>query len=151
MAGGRVYEAVAGGAQDDSGSQAESGRAMEKSRVIGDKCRNESRHGTHECARHVWKQAIGLVIAVMFAVGCYAEDFHPITHRRIAGVMGAAGADWLTRPERESHDRADEALDAIGIQRGTTVADIGAGVGYFTWRLANRVGKNGVVYGEDIQ
>src|ERR1019366_4891263 len=124
---------------------------MEKSRVVGDWRRDESRRGTHECARYVWKQAITLVIAIGFVCGCYAEDFHPITHRRIAGVMGAAGADWLTRPERESDEHPDEALDAIGIQRGSTVADIGAGVGYFTWRLANRVGKNGVVYGEDIQ
>src|SRR5207253_1905424 len=43
------------------------------------------------------------------------------------------------------------ALDALGIKRGSTVADIGAGVGYFTWRLADRVGSNGIVYGEDIQ
>ncbi len=82
---------------------------------------------------------------------CGAEEFHPITHRRIAQVMGAAGADWLTRPERESDEHPDEALNAIGIQRGSTVADIGAGVGYFTWRLAGRVGAGGVVYGEDIQ
>src|SRR5579862_5086865 len=80
-----------------------------------------------------------------------AEEFHPITHRRIAPVMGAGGADWLVRPERESDERPDQALDAIGIQRGSTVADIGAGVGYFTWRLAERVGAGGVVYGEDIQ
>jgi ubiquinone/menaquinone biosynthesis C-methylase UbiE len=88
---------------------------------------------------------------ICFAFLCQAEEFHPITHRRIAGVMGAAGADWLVRPERESDERPDQALDAIGIPRGATVADIGAGVGYFTWRLAERVGSNGVVYGEDIQ
>jgi ubiquinone/menaquinone biosynthesis C-methylase UbiE len=82
---------------------------------------------------------------------CQAEDVHPITHRRIAQVMGAGAADWLVRPERESEEHPDQALDAIGIQRGSTVADIGAGVGYFTWRLAERVGNNGVVYGEDIQ
>jgi ubiquinone/menaquinone biosynthesis C-methylase UbiE len=80
-----------------------------------------------------------------------AEDVHPITHRRIATVMGTAGADWLVRPERESEERPDRALDAIGIQPGSTVADIGAGVGYFTWRLAERVGPGGIVYGEDIQ
>jgi SAM-dependent methyltransferase len=124
---------------------------MEKSGVVRDKCRDEFRHGTHECARHVRKQAIGLFLAIGFVCGCYAEDYHPITHRRIAQVMGAGGADWLTRPERESDEHPDEALDAIGIQRGSTVADIGAGVGYFTWRLAGRVGKVGVVYGEDIQ
>jgi ubiquinone/menaquinone biosynthesis C-methylase UbiE len=88
---------------------------------------------------------------LLFALVCGAEEFHPITHRRIAGVMGAGGADWLVRPERESDERPDQALDAIGVPRGSTVADIGAGVGYFTWRLAERVGASGVVYGEDIQ
>ena len=90
-------------------------------------------------------------IALVFALLCGAEEFHPITHRRIAGVMGAGGADWLVRPERESEERPDQALDSIGVQKGSTVADIGAGVGYFTWRMAERVGPNGVVYGEDIQ
>jgi len=88
---------------------------------------------------------------LLLAFVCSAEEFHPITHRRIAQVMGSAGADWLTRPERESEEHPDQALDAIGIPRGSTVADIGAGVGYFTWRMAARVGDKGVVYGEDIQ
>jgi ubiquinone/menaquinone biosynthesis C-methylase UbiE len=88
---------------------------------------------------------------LLLAFVCAAEEVHPVTHRRIAQVMGAGGADWLTRPERESEEHPDEALDAINIQRGSTVADIGAGVGYFTWRLAQRVGADGTVYGEDIQ
>jgi ubiquinone/menaquinone biosynthesis C-methylase UbiE len=92
---------------------------------------------------------IGLTL--LFALLCGAEEFHPITHRRIAGVMGAGGAGWLVRPERESEEKPDRALDAIGIQRGSTIADIGAGVGYFTWRLAERTGPTGIVYGEDIQ
>ena len=82
---------------------------------------------------------------------CLAEDVHPITHRRIAQVMGAAGADWLVRPEREAEEHPDEALDALKIPRGAVVADVGAGVGYFTLRLATRVGPTGIVYGEDIQ
>jgi ubiquinone/menaquinone biosynthesis C-methylase UbiE len=80
-----------------------------------------------------------------------AESVHPITHRRIAQVMGVGGADWLVRPERESEEHPDEALDLLKIPKGAAVADIGAGVGYFTWRLAERVGPKGVVYGEDIQ
>jgi ubiquinone/menaquinone biosynthesis C-methylase UbiE len=82
---------------------------------------------------------------------CCGEDVHPITHRRIAQVMGVGGSDWLVRPERESEEHPDQALDALKIPKGATVADIGAGVGYFTWRLADRVGPSGVVYGEDIQ
>ena len=82
---------------------------------------------------------------------CAGETVHPITHRQIAGVMSADGAAWLVRPERESEEHPDQAMDALGIRKGSTVADIGAGVGYFTWRMAERVGPGGVVYGEDIQ
>ncbi|MDP9172029.1 MAG: class I SAM-dependent methyltransferase [Acidobacteriota bacterium] len=98
---------------------------MEKSRLIG-----------------------ALLLAASLLCG---EDVHPITHRRIAQVMGSGGADWLVRPERQSEEHPDAALDALKIPKGAAVADIGAGVGYFTWRLAERVGPGGVVYGEDIQ
>ncbi len=80
-----------------------------------------------------------------------AEQVHPVTGRHIAPVMGIGGADWLVRPEREAEEAPDAALDAIGIERGATVADIGAGAGYFTWRLAERVGPAGKVYANDIQ
>lgn len=80
-----------------------------------------------------------------------AEQVHPISGRHIAPVMSIGGADWLVRPEREAEEAPDAALDAIGIERGATVADIGAGAGYFTWRLAERVGAAGKVYANDIQ
>jgi ubiquinone/menaquinone biosynthesis C-methylase UbiE len=92
-----------------------------------------------------------LGVLLLCALACPGLDVHPITKRKIANVMGPAGADWLVRPEREAEEHPDQALDAIGIRRGSTVADIGAGVGYFTWRLAERVGPDGLVYGEDIQ
>jgi ubiquinone/menaquinone biosynthesis C-methylase UbiE len=88
-------------------------------------------------------------LGVIFSAS--AEDVHPITHRKIAHVMSADGADWLVRTERESEEHPDQALDAIGIARGSAVADVGAGVGYFSWRMAERVGPSGVVYAEDIQ
>ena len=78
-------------------------------------------------------------------------ETHPVTGRHIAPVMGAAGADWLVRPEREFEEAPDAALDAIGIPQGAIVADVGAGAGYFTWRLAERVGPMGKVYANDIQ
>jgi ubiquinone/menaquinone biosynthesis C-methylase UbiE len=84
-------------------------------------------------------------------LGLWAEQVHPITGRRIAPVMSTGGADWLVRPEREAEEAPDTALDAIGIARGATVADVGAGAGYFTWRLAERVGPSGRVYANDIQ
>lgn len=90
-----------------------------------------------------------LLLAVQAAA--FAQNVHPISGRRYANVMGAAGADWLVRPEREQEEHPDAALDAIGIAKGSTVADIGAGVGYMTWRLAERVGPGGKVYASDIQ
>ena len=76
---------------------------------------------------------------------------HPVSKRRYAQVMGAAAADWLVRPERVEEEHPDQALDALHLERGSTVADIGAGVGYFTFRMAERVGPAGTVYAEDIQ
>jgi ubiquinone/menaquinone biosynthesis C-methylase UbiE len=65
--------------------------------------------------------------------------------------MGMGGAPWLVRPERVAEEAPDAALNAIGIAKGAVVADIGAGVGYFTWRLAERIGPTGKVYAVDIQ
>jgi ubiquinone/menaquinone biosynthesis C-methylase UbiE len=79
------------------------------------------------------------------------QDVHPVTGRQTAPVMGMGGAPWLVRPERAAEESPDEALAAIGIAKGATVADIGAGVGYFTWRLAALVGPAGKVYAVDIQ
>ena len=65
--------------------------------------------------------------------------------------MGMGGADWLVRAERELEEEPDKALDAIRLLKGDVVADIGAGVGYFTWRMAERVGPTGKVYATEIQ
>ena len=81
----------------------------------------------------------------------WAQGVHPVTGRKYAGVMSADGASWLTRPERESEEEPDEALKLIEIAPGSTVADIGAGSGYMTLRMAKLVGPQGKVYGNDIQ
>lgn len=91
-----------------------------------------------------------LVWLSLFAAAL-AQPVHPITGRPIAPVMGVGGADWLERSEREMEEAPDIALNALNIRRGSTVADIGAGVGYLTWRLAERVGPQGKVYANDIQ
>ncbi|MPY87851.1 MAG: methyltransferase domain-containing protein [Luteitalea sp.] len=57
----------------------------------------------------------------------------------------------LEGPDREAWQRPDQVMDALGIADGSTVADLGAGGGWFTVRLARRVGPNGIVYAEDIQ
>jgi len=71
--------------------------------------------------------------------------------RRPAPVMGAAGADWLERPGRDEEQRPDEIIRTMGLKKGDTVADLGAGTGYFTRRLATAVAPSGIVYAVDIQ
>lgn len=57
----------------------------------------------------------------------------------------------LESPDRDIWQKPDQIMDALSIADGSKVADIGAGGGYFTVRLARRVGPNGVVYAEDVQ
>jgi predicted methyltransferase len=57
----------------------------------------------------------------------------------------------LDAPDRDAWQKPDEIMDALGIADGAIVADLGAGGGWFTLRLARRVGPNGVVYAEDVQ
>jgi len=71
--------------------------------------------------------------------------------REIAHVMGHQVADWLERPERESEERPDLLLEALALKSGDCVADIGAGSGYYTRKLAKLVGEKGVIYAVDIQ
>jgi SAM-dependent methyltransferase len=76
---------------------------------------------------------------------------HPISGRPYANVMGYQGADWLDREERDIEEAPDAALDALGLTPGLVVADVGAGSGYMTVRMARRVGADGHVYATDIQ
>ena len=92
-----------------------------------------------------------LLCALLLATPACAQETHPVTKRPIAGVMGMGGADWLTRPERAQEEQPEKALDALAIEPGSVVGDVGAGVGYFTEKLARRVGPNGKVYANDIQ
>lgn len=75
----------------------------------------------------------------------------PVEKRRIAPVMSAVHADWLTRPERAREEQPDRLVAALQIPKGALVVDLGAGVGYFTWRLARQVGPSGKVIAVDIQ
>lgn len=70
--------------------------------------------------------------------------------REIAQVMGHLGAEWLERPEREREERTDLLLKALQLKPMDVVADIGAGSGYFTFRLSKLV-PQGKVIAVDIQ
>jgi FkbM family methyltransferase len=94
---------------------------------------------------------VALATAIAAAQTVATPGIHPISGRRFANVMGWQGVDWLERAEREEEEEPDKALDALGPLAGLTVADIGAGSGYFTVRLAARVGSKGRVYANDLQ
>lgn len=70
--------------------------------------------------------------------------------REISHVMGHLGAGWLERADREREERTDLLVEALPLQPDSVVADIGAGTGYFSFRIARRV-PEGRVYAVDIQ
>jgi SAM-dependent methyltransferase len=70
--------------------------------------------------------------------------------REIAAVMGFEGAPWLERPSRVSEERPDLLVEELHLQPGMTVADIGAGSGYLSRRMAPIVGP-GRIFGVDVQ
>jgi len=102
---------------------------------------------TRRCLLVIWALSFGLSLWPVQAF----QGQHPVTGRQIAGVMGVQGADWLNRPEREKEENPEGALDAIGIRPGMIVADVGAGTGYMSLRMARRVGPSGKVYANDLQ
>lgn len=70
--------------------------------------------------------------------------------REISQVMGHLGAGWLERPDREREERTDLLIEALPLEADDVVADIGAGTGYFSFRMAERV-PEGRVLAVDIQ
>src|SRR3954447_25538118 len=95
----------------------------------------------------------GGLLAVVLGVALAAQQpaVHPVSGRRYAPVRGCHGAPWLERSEREEEEAPDVALDVLKIPKGASVADIGAGSGYITVRLAAHVGPTGMVFANDVQ
>lgn len=93
----------------------------------------------------------GTLFAWALTVAAQQPGVHPISGRQYARPMGLAGAPWLDRDEREREEAPSRALAIMQVSPGSTVADIGAGSGYFTERLARLVGPAGKVYATDIQ
>ena len=69
--------------------------------------------------------------------------------REISHVMGHLGAGWLERPKREQEERTDLLIKNMGLKKGDQVADVGAGSGYFSFRMAELV-PDGKVFAVDI-
>ena len=94
--------------------------------------------------------AVSVAVLIAFA-SAQRPGVHPVSGRVFALPMGVAGAPWLDRRERELEEDPELAMRLLRVERGSSVADVGAGSGYFTIRLARAVGTAGKVYAVDIQ
>jgi len=90
--------------------------------------------------------SLALVVVAVALVPLHGQqrDTHPrlFPPQQLVLLEGADRSEW---------QQPDRVMDALGIADGFRVADVGAGGGWFTIRLARRVGPQGVVYAEDIQ
>lgn len=71
-------------------------------------------------------------------------------NREIARIMDASGSDWLERPNRSKQENTEEIIRSMQLAPSTVVADVGAGTGYYTFRIAQLV-PDGKVYAVEIQ
>lgn len=123
--------------------------------------------GQNTQIRWRWLMAFCLVLMLGLIGGCgsaLAEDAiyqHPLLPnpegigkvymgRPIAKVMGYEGLYWLERPQRQQEERPDQVIEALDLQPTDVVADIGAGSGFFSFRLSERV-PQGRVLAVDVQ
>ncbi|HEY6974783.1 MAG TPA: class I SAM-dependent methyltransferase [Chitinophagaceae bacterium] len=70
--------------------------------------------------------------------------------REIAHIMGASNAEWLDRSSRPQEEHTQLAIDSIKVPTAGIIADVGAGTGYYTFKLSRKVPK-GKVYAVEIQ
>jgi len=71
--------------------------------------------------------------------------------REIAQTMHYSGAPWLVRESRQREEDCRMLLEALAVQPGMTICDMGCGNGFYTLDLARRVGPRGTVYAVDVQ
>ena len=101
-------------------------------------------------AQSTWRctfRLVALVIALTGTAGTLAAQDRP----RHGRLFPPEELGVLEGPDRDAWQMPDAVMDALGIADGSAVADIGAGGGWFTVRLARRVGPNGIVYAQDLQ
>ena len=80
-----------------------------------------------------------------------ASPAHPAPTKAKPRLFAPLDLGLLEGADRDQWQKPDQIMDALLIAEGSVVADLGAGGGWFTVKLARRVGPNGVVYAEDIQ
>ncbi|MBA3272037.1 MAG: class I SAM-dependent methyltransferase [Acidobacteria bacterium] len=91
---------------------------------------------------------IALALALGATVHAQGQQKRPQEHGRLFPPQDLG---LLETPDRDIWQHPDHIMDELGIADASVVADVGAGAGWFTIRLARRVGPNGTVYAEDVQ
>jgi len=96
---------------------------------------------------------VGKLILVGMVLATLSASPHAQTQQQggIHRLFPPSDLGLLDAPDRDLWQRPDQIMDAMGIADASVVADIGAGSGWFTIRLARRVGPRGLVYAEDVQ
>jgi SAM-dependent methyltransferase len=94
--------------------------------------------------------ACGLVLSLAVAV-LDGQAQNPPRGQQHGRLFPPQDLGLLEAPDRDLWQRPDQIMDALGIAEASIVADVGAGSGWFTVRLARRVGPNGTVYAQDVQ
>ncbi|MGH9253714.1 MAG: class I SAM-dependent methyltransferase [Vicinamibacterales bacterium] len=97
------------------------------------------------------RATVFFLVVVLLGSGLARLDAQTPAAGRHAPLFPPQDLGLLEGPDREAWQKPDEIMDALGIADGASVADIGAGAGWFTIRLARRVGPNGVVFAQDVQ
>lgn len=95
-----------------------------------------------------WRLRVAAVVAILSFAALAAGGGFPAPDRPVAAIISPVFSDEATR---DRHGEADRVLDRLGVTPGTRVADIGAGTGYYTVRVARRLGAGATVYAEDIK
>ncbi len=96
--------------------------------------------------------ALTLGLACAAAPPAWGQD-SPVAPRvrSPAAVMSFRGAEWLERPQRVAEEMPAQVIEVMGLAPGDAVADVGAGSGFFTRRMARLVAPGGTVYAVDVQ
>jgi len=86
------------------------------------------------------------IILVFYSNGIFSQETHEHTQSNISSYEKREEQDQV----RMYWQMPNRVLDEIGVAPGNTIADVGCGIGYFSVRLAKKVGKSGIVYASDI-
>ena len=91
---------------------------------------------------------VAIVLALATVIDAQGQQPRPQPHGRLFPPQDLG---LLEAPDRDIWQHPDQIMDELGIAEASVVADVGAGSGWFTIRVARRVGPNGKVYAEDVQ